>query len=87
MNVATILKAKGRAVSTARPDTTLQDVCAKLASKKIGAVVIVGEDLRTVLGVGAKVLTVTPNTFDRTDFKARRVVDDRKLFQSFGASS
>lgn len=47
----------------------------------------VGEDLRTVLGVGAKVLTVTPNTFDRTDFKARRVVDDRKLFQSFGASS
>lgn len=48
MNVATILKAKGRAVSTARPDTSLQDVCAKLAAKKIGAMVIVGEQGRVV---------------------------------------
>ena len=39
MNVATILKAKGRAVTTARPDATLLDVCTKLASKKIGAIV------------------------------------------------
>ncbi len=43
MNVATILKAKGRAVTTARPDATLLDVCTKLASKKIGAIVIVGD--------------------------------------------
>lgn len=43
MNVATILKAKGRAVSTARPDTSVLDVCAKLGTKKIGAIVIVGE--------------------------------------------
>jgi phenylacetate-CoA ligase len=42
----------------------------------------VGEDLRHVLGVGAKVVTVEPNTFERTDFKARRVIDDRKLFES-----
>lgn len=35
--------------------------------------------LRTVLGVGAHVVPVTPNTFDRTDFKARRVIDDRDL--------
>lgn len=43
MNVATILKAKGRSVTTARPDQTLQDVAAKLAARKIGAVVVVGD--------------------------------------------
>lgn len=43
----------------------------------------VEERLRTVLGVGAKVAAVAPDTFDRTDFKARRVVDDRDLFASF----
>ena len=42
----------------------------------------VGEDLRHVLGVGAKVTTVAPATFERTDFKARRVIDDRNLFDS-----
>lgn len=46
----------------------------------------VGEDLRHVLGVGAKVVTVAPSTFERTDFKARRVIDDRNLFDSFGGS-
>lgn len=46
MNVATILKAKGRAVATARPDMSLLDVCARLSSKKIGAIVIVGEQGR-----------------------------------------
>lgn len=35
--------------------------------------------LRTVLGVGANVIPMGPNTFDRTEFKARRVVDDREL--------
>jgi CBS domain-containing protein len=48
MNVAMILKAKGRAVTTARPDATLLDVSAKLAAKKIGALVIVGEQGRVV---------------------------------------
>lgn len=43
MNVASILKSKGRAVSTARPDATLLDVVQKLASKKIGAIVVVGD--------------------------------------------
>ncbi|WP_198951942.1 phenylacetate--CoA ligase family protein [Mycobacterium sp. AT1] len=47
----------------------------------------VGEDLRHVLGVGAKVVTVSPSTFERTDFKARRVVDDRNLFESLGRES
>lgn len=42
----------------------------------------VGQHLRTVLGVGAKVVAVAPSTFERTDFKARRVIDDRNLFES-----
>ncbi|MGH7291214.1 MAG: phenylacetate--CoA ligase family protein, partial [Myxococcota bacterium] len=52
--------------------TVSQDVWAKK----------VGDDLRTILGVGAKVVTVAPSTFERTEFKARRVIDDRKLFES-----
>lgn len=43
----------------------------------------IGDALRVVLGVGAKVVAVPVATFDRTDFKARRVIDDRKLFESF----
>lgn len=48
MNVATILKSKGRAVTTARPDTTLLDLSSKLAARKIGAVVIIGDHGRIV---------------------------------------
>jgi CBS domain-containing protein len=44
MNVASILKLKGRAVSTVRPNATLLDVTKKLGSKKIGAIVVVGEN-------------------------------------------
>jgi len=43
MNIGQILKIKGRAVATARPDTALSEIVAKLAQKKIGAIVIVGE--------------------------------------------
>ena len=39
MNVAAILRQKGRAVTTAGPDTTLLDVADKLAAKRIGAIV------------------------------------------------
>jgi CBS domain-containing protein len=42
MNVAAILKQKGRAVATAKPDMTLMEVANKLAAKRIGAIVIVG---------------------------------------------
>lgn len=42
MNVAAILSAKGRNVVTARPTTTLEEIAAKLAEKRIGAVVVVG---------------------------------------------
>lgn len=44
MNVAAILKAKGRAVSTARPDATLRDISSRLTAKRIGAIVIVGDN-------------------------------------------
>jgi CBS domain-containing protein len=46
MIVSTILRDKGSTVATARPDTTVADVAAKLAAKKIGAVVIVGDEGR-----------------------------------------
>jgi len=42
MNVAAILKQKGRAVTTASPSMTLLDLAGKLASKRIGAIVVVG---------------------------------------------
>lgn len=44
VNIAQILKAKGRAVTTARPDATLLDISVKLALKRIGAIVIVGDN-------------------------------------------
>jgi CBS domain-containing protein len=50
MNIGQILKAKGRAVSTARPDSTLSEIIAKLAHKRIGAIVIVG-DRGEVVGI------------------------------------
>lgn len=43
MRVAAILKAKGRAVVTARPDATVSEVAAKLAARRIGALVVVGD--------------------------------------------
>ena len=42
MNVAALLKAKGRAVATDRPDATVHQVAEKLSKKRIGAIVIVG---------------------------------------------
>lgn len=42
MNVASILRQKGRAVTTASPDMTLLQVADRLAAKRIGAIVVVG---------------------------------------------
>lgn len=39
------------------------------------------DQLRAVLGVRARVLPVPQDTFDRTEFKARRVIDDRDLLR------
>ncbi|MGQ4596396.1 AMP-binding protein [Nocardia sp. R6R-6] len=44
----------------------------------------IGHRLRKALGVGATVVPVPPLTFDRTEFKARRVIDDRDLFRRLG---
>lgn len=41
MNVAAILKAKGRSVVTARPDATLEEISRTLGVRRIGAIVIV----------------------------------------------
>lgn len=46
MNVAAILKSKGRAVSTARPEASLLEISQKLAQKKIGAIIVVGDSGR-----------------------------------------
>ena len=48
MNVATVLKTKGRIVTTARPESPLKEIAESLAVKKIGAIVIVGEAGRVV---------------------------------------
>jgi CBS domain-containing protein len=44
MNVATILKLKGRDVLTARPDIPLMEIAALLGSHRIGCIVIVDKD-------------------------------------------
>jgi phenylacetate-CoA ligase len=36
-------------------------------------------ELRTVLGVGARVEMLPPGSLERTEFKARRVIDSRDL--------
>jgi phenylacetate-CoA ligase len=36
--------------------------------------------LQKMLGLRARVEVVPPGTFPRTDFKAKRVVDDREVF-------
>lgn len=50
MNVASILKLKGRAVTTVRPDSSLQTAAEKLGAKRIGAIVVVGDN-GTVAGI------------------------------------
>jgi CBS domain-containing protein len=44
MNIAQILKAKGRAVATVRPDAPLSEIINRLAQKRIGAIVVVGDN-------------------------------------------
>ena len=43
------------------------------------------QKLLRMLGLRAKVEVVAPGTFPRTDFKARRVVDDREVFRELNA--
>jgi phenylacetate-CoA ligase len=37
--------------------------------------------LQTTLGVRARLIPLAPNTLERSEFKARRVIDDRQLFE------
>ena len=41
--------------------------------------------LQKMLGLRSKVEIVAPGTFPRTDFKARRVIDDREVFRDLNA--
>lgn len=50
MNVAAILRQKGRAVTTAPPTTTLLEVAKRLALKRIGAIVVV-DGLGDLVGI------------------------------------
>lgn len=44
MNISQILKSKPGGVTTGRPEETIQKIAERLAERKIGAVVIVGEN-------------------------------------------
>jgi phenylacetate-CoA ligase len=44
-----------------------------------------GHRLQRMLGLRSKIEIVEPGTFPRTDFKARRVVDDRDVFRDMNA--
>lgn len=68
MNVAAILKLKGREVFTTTPDTTLLDIATLLGTRRIGCIVVTGIDgkvigivserdiVREIARAGAKVL-------------------------------
>ncbi len=68
MNVAAILKQKGREVFTTTPDTTLLDIATLLGTRRIGCIVVTGIDgkvigivserdiVREIARAGAKVL-------------------------------
>lgn len=59
-----------------------------VAEPSVGAwAASISDRLRTVLGVGAMVVPVRQNTFDRTEFKAKRVVDDRDMLRQLSSSS
>jgi len=44
MQIATILKAKGTDVFTTSPDTKIIELCQLLRDKRVGAVVVIGDD-------------------------------------------
>jgi phenylacetate-CoA ligase len=45
----------------------------------------VARKLHTMLGIRTRVEIVAPHSLPRTDFKARRVIDDREVFRSLNA--
>jgi phenylacetate-CoA ligase len=63
-----------------RVETTEKLWASKPEIARLGA--RVEDKLRKLLGVRARVEIVAPATFPRTDFKARRVIDDREAFRA-----
>ena len=71
LNIGQILKSKSRGVATARPEDTIQEIATRLAQRKIGAVMIVGDGgkvagiiserdiIRMIAEHGAKALALT----------------------------
>lgn len=71
LNIGQILKTKARGVSTAHPDDTIEEIALRLAQRKIGAIVIVGDAgkvagiiserdlIRLIAEHGAAALTMT----------------------------
>jgi len=61
------------------------EVTAELHSLGLGSILAMREraahDLQRMLGLRARVEVVPPGTFPRTDFKARRVIDNRDVFR------
>src|SRR5262249_14684213 len=58
------------------PDVHRQGADARKAFKDT-----VAKRIHTMLGLRAAIEVVDPGTFPRTDFKARRVIDDREVFR------
>jgi CBS domain-containing protein len=71
LNIGHILKTKALGVSTARPDDSIAEITSRLAQRKIGAIVIVGDNgkvagiiserdiIRLIAEHGAKALTLS----------------------------
>ncbi|MFZ3034062.1 MAG: CBS domain-containing protein [Parvibaculum sp.] len=78
MNVATILKAKGTDVETVGPDMTLGEVARLLASKRIGAVLVIeGQRLAGILSERDIVKAIGHAGIEALDRAARDVMTSR----------
>ena len=78
MNVATILKAKGTDVETVSPNMTLGEVARLLASKRIGAVLIMeGEHLAGILSERDIVKAIGHSGVEALERSSREVMTSR----------
>ncbi len=65
-----VVRVEARDETYQRGDETIRGMRQEVAAR-----------LQKMLGVRAKVEIVAPDTFPRTDFKAKRVIDDREVFR------
>ena len=67
-------------------DSAMDDLLVRVEAGDAAAFApVCAASLRKVLGIRARVDVVAPGTFPRTDFKARRVIDDRRLFRDLAS--